>query len=52
MRMAGEECSLFLNDQCRHHPEHTVLRLGVRKDVAMERPGTRVVAVDDDVPAP
>src|SRR5687768_16217104 len=38
-------------DQCGHHSEHPMLRLRVRKDVAMERPGARVGGLDQDIPA-
>src|SRR6266540_1507679 len=39
------------DDERGHHPEHPVTPLRVREDVAVERPHTRLVAVDDDVPA-
>ena len=40
-----------LDDERGDHPEHAVLALGVREDVAVERPRAGLVAVDDDVPA-
>ena len=39
------------DDERGDHPEHPVRPLGVREDVAVERPRARCVAIDDDVPA-
>ena len=41
----------LLDDERGDHPEHAVLALGVREDVAVERPRPGLAAVDDDVPA-
>src|SRR6476469_6731646 len=47
---SGAYTILLLHHQRRHHTEHPVVALGVGKDVAVEGPGARIVAVDDDVP--
>lgn len=39
----------LLDNQRAHHPEHTVRRFGVRQDVAVERPHTRLLAIDDGI---
>ena len=42
---------LLLDDERGHHPEHPVLALGVREDVAVEGPRAGLLALDDHVPA-
>src|SRR4051812_15339097 len=42
---------LLLNDQCCDHAVHAMIRLRVRKDMTVERPGTGVVAMDDGIPS-
>src|SRR2546421_12916809 len=42
---------LLLDDQRRHHPEHPMLVFSMRKDVAVEGPGTRLIAGHDHIPA-
>src|SRR5450759_4747675 len=37
------------HNQCGNHTEHPMIRLGVRKDMAVECPRPWIVAVDDDV---
>src|SRR5262249_43808075 len=43
--------ALRIDDQRGHHAEHPVLGFGVGKNVAVERPGSFVVAVHHHVPA-
>src|SRR5688572_5789210 len=39
-----------LDDQRRNHADHPVIRLGVRKNVAVACPRPGIVAVDDHIP--
>src|SRR5688572_29334936 len=48
--MVSRDGELLLHDQRGHHPEHAVVRLRVRENVAVKRPRARVVAVDDHIP--
>src|SRR4051812_15083285 len=41
---------LFLDDQGRHHAEHAMRRLCMRKNMAVECPRARVRAIHDHVP--